>query len=281
MAPSPVTVMVVDTSDAAATDDNTVAAPDVNAVVASDVNYEGPEDDDDDDNDDDDDEEETCADRAVLLLMATYFRVLPPLLGAGLMIASQVYSWRLLLGMWPADRPFGWLMPVCFFYWIWACKNRIFGPIRADAGVLTFLPGYIAGGVSFVLPVGRPSFVFTAFAFASTLFPAAQLLMHVAKLHEERAAFSIAKLKARYSDEPFVKPTYWVIAFFAYVHASTAFWLVAGVVGGVRSHASVTAMFVGLGLFLALAPLLKMAVDKLNEGRIEHEASHEGSVFLV
>ena len=166
-AASPVTVMAPD--DVVASDTNAVAAldtnaaapdanapdanaPDADAAVATDANHDGS----DDDEDDSDDDDETCADRVVFVMVAAMFGVLPPLLGAVLMVVSQYYSWKLLLLMWPADRPFGWLMPVCFGYWVWACKNRIFGPIRTDPGVLTFLPGYIAGSVSFVLPVGRP-----------------------------------------------------------------------------------------------------------------------------
>ena len=33
-------------------------------------------------------------------------------------------------------------MPICFLHICWAWKNRAFGPLRADAGVVTFLPGY-------------------------------------------------------------------------------------------------------------------------------------------
>tara|TARA_B110001452_G_scaffold57670_1_gene44723 strand:- start:645 stop:1070 length:426 start_codon:yes stop_codon:yes gene_type:complete len=131
-------------------------------------------------------------------------------------------------------------------------------------------------------------FVFTMFAFASTLFPAAHHLMHVFDLHKECAgrfaAFSLAKLKARYSvgDRHFqetgvLKPTFWVVTFVAYVHTSTLFWLVAGVVGGVRGHASGYAMLAGLGVGLANAPLMKMAADKMNaSGRMGHEGDSVG-----
>ena len=126
------------------------------------------------------------------------------------------------------------------------------------------------------------------FAFASTLFPAAHHLMHMVDLHEECAdrfaTFSLAKLKTRYSaGSPLVKPTYWVVAFVAYAHTSALFWLVAGVVGGVRGHASGYAMLAGFCVFLALAPLMKMAADKTNaSGRMEREGVHEGdSVELV
>lgn len=40
------------------------------------------------------------------------------------------------------------------FHWLWALKNNIFGPLQPDSGLLTFLPGAVAGGKAVITGCG-------------------------------------------------------------------------------------------------------------------------------
>ena len=62
------------------------------------------------------------------------------------MVFSAGLCWFALLNDWPGPVPC-FLLPVCTFFWLWACKNRIFGPIKIDMGIVTFFPGMLVGGL--------------------------------------------------------------------------------------------------------------------------------------
>jgi hypothetical protein len=49
------------------------------------------------------------------------------------MLGSQAASW---VGLGVAGLPA--VVPVAVFYWLWALKNRLLGPLRSDLGVATF-----------------------------------------------------------------------------------------------------------------------------------------------
>ena len=63
--------------------------------------------------------------------------------GAFLMLVSNVACWTVLALNIPCYRLY-----VFAFYWLWAIKNRFFGPIWIDGGTLTF-----AFGVSCTRPI--------------------------------------------------------------------------------------------------------------------------------
>ena len=52
---------------------------------------------------------------------------------AALMLGSQAASW---VGLGVAGLPA--VVPVTVFYWLWAVKNRLVGPLWSDLGVVTF-----------------------------------------------------------------------------------------------------------------------------------------------
>jgi hypothetical protein len=52
---------------------------------------------------------------------------------AALMLGSQAASW---VGLGVAGLPV--VVPVTVFYWLWAVKNRLVGPLWSDLGVVTF-----------------------------------------------------------------------------------------------------------------------------------------------
>ena len=50
-----------------------------------------------------------------------------------LMLASQAASWC-ALGVYGTSS----VLVIAFFYWIWAVKNIVAGPLKRDLGVVTF-----------------------------------------------------------------------------------------------------------------------------------------------
>ena len=59
-----------------------------------------------------------------------------------LMPISNFVCWYKLMN---AGGDYTWQLPCFGFYWLWAVKNRTFGPLKIDAGVISFLPGVISG----------------------------------------------------------------------------------------------------------------------------------------
>ena len=59
-----------------------------------------------------------------------------------LMPISNFACWYQLI---KSGGDYSWQLPCFTFYWLWAVKNRVFGPLKQDAGVVTFLPGILSG----------------------------------------------------------------------------------------------------------------------------------------
>ena len=93
------------------------------------------------------------------------------------MIVSQLGSWAATF-LWPAERAFGFLLPCCAFFWLWALKNRSIGPIRADAGIFSFAPGMLTGLVVSLLPTPIPT-ALVPFAVAGAALPAFNFVVTV------------------------------------------------------------------------------------------------------
>merc|ERR1712232_1090190 len=70
--------------------------------------------------------------------------------------ASQLACWVLFgLSVWSDCSVHWWVFFACAFYWSWAVKNRIFGPLWKDLGVFTFIPGMTAGAIEICLGGAR------------------------------------------------------------------------------------------------------------------------------
>jgi hypothetical protein len=71
-----------------------------------------------------------------------------------LMPISQVASWSLLVWAKMHEKsPFtNVLFPIGTFYWLWAVKNIVQGPLRQDLGVITFLLALMPGLVEIAFP---------------------------------------------------------------------------------------------------------------------------------
>mmetsp|Transcript_24516 Transcript_24516/g.39292 ORF Transcript_24516/g.39292 Transcript_24516/m.39292 type:complete len:176 (+) Transcript_24516:52-579(+) len=68
-----------------------------------------------------------------------------------LLPASQVACWCLFA--WNVSTGYtihAWVAGSCCFYWLWAVKNRIAGPLRSDLGVFSFFPGLMSGACEII-----------------------------------------------------------------------------------------------------------------------------------
>merc|ERR1712048_1217085 len=61
------------------------------------------------------------------------------------MPVSQVGCW-VALGLTHAREVHWWVFASSLFYWLWAIKNRVVGPLWTDLAVFTFLPNLIGSG---------------------------------------------------------------------------------------------------------------------------------------
>uniref|UniRef100_A0A7S2AYF9 Uncharacterized protein n=1 Tax=Octactis speculum TaxID=3111310 RepID=A0A7S2AYF9_9STRA len=69
-----------------------------------------------------------------------------------LMPISNVAAWVSLIAIIVLEQPaMPWLCGVGTFYWLWAWKNRIVGPLKSDAGVFTYLVVLIPGLVGTIV----------------------------------------------------------------------------------------------------------------------------------
>ena len=90
-------------------------------------------------------------------------------LGIPVMLLSNAGCWYTLLALEKsvAERALsGW----CVFYWLWAVKNRVLGPLKQDAGVVTFGIGAAGCFMHFYdenLRVAPLSLVLTSCGFAT------------------------------------------------------------------------------------------------------------------
>lgn len=180
-----------------------------------------------------------------------------------LMPASSAASWA-SLWLWPAAglSPFGFLAPVGGFYWLWAWKNRLLGPLRTDGGVASFLPALLTGGASLVVPMSWP---LAALGVASCLLPAFNFLYAVSNFLKAKVGFPPRKLGANMG-----KPACWAVVFYLYCWASLGFWLYAAAAGtmaaGLDDEVLAYALGGGLLLFVVFLVAFKKMMDALNAG---------------
>ena len=182
----------------------------------------------------------------------------PSRLGMPLMPISSALCWS-LLAYWPIYyQPFGFLLPCAGFYWCWAWKNRLCGPIRIDGGVITFLPGVVAGGLA-MLPTApiHPTMWRGAFYIAVTLLPAANFLVPVVYFVRSRPSF--AQVSARYG-----KPSPFGTVFFFYCFSQFLFFPAAAIHFGHGSRLDWAAALLGVLLFVVLAIVAKAAAGVIN-----------------
>ena len=66
---------------------------------------------------------------------------------------SNFACWYQLIN---ARGDYTWQLPCFTFYWLWAFKNRKFGPLYTDGGVLTFIPGIISGLLRYTVFTDQP-----------------------------------------------------------------------------------------------------------------------------
>ena len=122
-------------------------------------------------------------------------------LGMAMMPISSALCWSCLF-FWPTNyQQFGVLLPCCGFFWGWACKNRLLGPIRTDGGVFTFLPGVLAGVLA-TLPGApmHPTPWRGGFYVAATLLPALNFLVPVRHFAASRP--QLAQISERHGKPP-------------------------------------------------------------------------------
>ena len=182
----------------------------------------------------------------------------PARLGMALMLVSSALCWSCIL-FWPtAYQPFGFLLPCCGFFWCWACKNRLLGPIWIDGGVFTFAPGAIAGALA-TMPGApmHPTPWRGGFYVAATLLPALNFLVPVKYFATSQPR--LAQISARYG-----KPAPFGAVFFCFCCSQFAFFPVAALHFGRACRLGVPAALAGLTLTLVLAAVCYKASGLVN-----------------
>jgi len=182
----------------------------------------------------------------------------PARLGMGLMLVSSALSWSLLL-FWPTYyQPFGFLLPCCGFFWCWACKNRLLGPIWIDGGVFTFAPGAIAGALATLhdAPM-HPTPWRGGFYMAATLLPALNFLVPVKYFATSRPCF--AQISAKYG-----KAAPFGAVFFTYCCSQFAFFPMAALHFGRAIRLGWEGSLIGLALTAAFAVAAHQAARLVN-----------------
>ena len=170
---------------------------------------------------------------------------------------------------------------ICGWYWLWAVKNRCVGPIKSDAGVLTFLPGMAAGAVALSLPrsvIYTPVHdIVTAFAIGGCLTPTFYFAVPIAWFVKSCAG------PRRVADE-YKTPLAWAYVFYFYACGSLVFWPATTVVGIILSHAKWWVVLIGAALSLLYAAAIKILASKCLNARAQPPpraaASYERGEYL-
>lgn len=189
----------------------------------------------------------------------------PARIGMALMLGSTALCWS-MVACWPTHyQPFGFLLPSSGFFWCWACKNRLLGPIRTDGGVLTFLPGVIAGWLA-AMPNAPmyPTPGRGAFYIAAALLPALNFLVPVVRAAKSWTSFS--QLSAKYG-----KPPPFGTVFLVYCCSQCVFYPIAAVRFGRACGLGASAALLGTGLTAVLAVVAKKAVAVINAPILERQ----------
>jgi hypothetical protein len=135
-----------------------------------------------------------------------------------LMPFSQVFSWLALVGCATSGRPSSeWLLAVGIFYWLWAVKNRTFGPLKNDLGVFTYLAVIVPGGIG--VSVGE-SLGTSIGAGVACAVMAAQFGFVAKMISDIPSATRYEKMATKYA-----KTEQWAKIFFYYCVVSSTFWV--------------------------------------------------------
>jgi len=180
--------------------------------------------------------------------------------GVALMAASLGASWACLF-LWPAEEvPYGFLLPTCGFYWLWAWKNRALGPLRTDGGVITFAPGMLAGLVACLLGTDAkpPHPALAAFSTAGAVLPAFNFLVPI-------LWFVVKKPTISDIAEKYKKPHLWGLIFFLFCWGSIIFWPTAAVLGSVFGHVDWLGPLLGVPVVLIYVVASKVLVEDMNQ----------------
>ena len=171
----------------------------------------------------------------------------PHRLGMAVMLISSALCWSCLL-FWPTNyQQFGVLLPCCGFFWGWACKNRLLGPIHTDGGVFSFLPGVVAGTLATLsgAPM-HPTPLRGGFYLAATLLPALNFLVPLRHLATSRPP-RLAQISERHA-----KPPPFGAVFACYCCSQLAFFPLAALHFGRACRLGWPAVLVALGLSAAM-----------------------------
>eukprot|EP00039_Didymoeca_costata_P019899 m.339341 g.339341 ORF g.339341 m.339341 type:complete len:152 (+) comp18760_c0_seq1:203-658(+) len=132
---------------------------------------------------------------------------------AYLMPVSQLGFWCASLFM--EHHPAQLFAAASSFHWLWALKNILVGPLKTDAGILTFLPGFISG--IFILTGRSPVSQTLAASFSALLV-----------LNFGYPVYAMAKIPEKDRYEKFAKRVkktpFWARLFYHYCMSSSIFW---------------------------------------------------------
>lgn len=160
--------------------------------------------------------------------------------GLLLLVASQVGCWRSLLMGTTAEAEKA-VAAWCAFYWLWALKNRVFGPLKEDMGVLTFGFGAFAfallgaDGAGFIfqeLRIGPLALTLTSCGFATANY--ALPVVAMARMESKDRWDKVAR-KMR-------KSLTFAKVFFLYCVSNLAFWPTAFVLLHPRLRGDIAAL---------------------------------------
>eukprot|EP00298_Acanthocystis_sp_HF-20_P026663 c4462_g1_i1.p1 GENE.c4462_g1_i1~~c4462_g1_i1.p1 ORF type:complete len:188 (+),score=65.82 c4462_g1_i1:23-586(+) len=105
-----------------------------------------------------------------------------------------------------------WVLIVNGFFWLWAVKNIIAGPLRRDGGAVSFLLGFIAGIIELV--EGKITYSSCVLALVGAVIVVTNFLIPIAMIHKD-PGIMVKRLK---------KTPEWVASFRVYCWLSVAFW---------------------------------------------------------
>ena len=134
-----------------------------------------------------------------------------------LMPVSQMFAWGALIVCSVLGLPaMPWLFAVGLFYWLWAVKNVVFGPLWIDLGCITFLTVVVPGVIGVIDGQTRNTRIAGCIGCGLLGAHFASALIRQLKVPGNRAAKVAKRLK---------KTVLWAQLFFYYILSSTCFWI--------------------------------------------------------
>jgi len=118
-----------------------------------------------------------------------------------------------------------WVLAACGFYWSWAIKNRIAGPLWTDMAVFSMFPGLAAAAMEKARG-GRPTRSTTIGCAFGCLLVLLNYLKAISLFKGQDPAAIAARLK---------KSTFWAKTFISYCHSNVGFWGASAAILSVQS----------------------------------------------